>query len=306
LTPRLPLGDWGYDLKVSPDGRFAFVMSDGQHVIRLDALGLDDGRSPASLITFGEIISGQRALPGGGSASLTSEDWLERWRAFRNARPEDRGLMFSREAARAWHESQAEVSRTWLQWDAARWHLDRVAASGGAVEAERLTRLEEFVRAWQFSKVVEPWTSYDSFVAVDAAKLRAIEASALEGRLMKSRGPYIDFILQFPERTGDVVAYAVRTIEAEHARKVKVLAGADDSIRVWWNGYLVLEDLAIQPPIPDQVSAAVELRPGSNTLTVEVSQAWSMWGFFLRLEDEDGTKLRLTDDGRLERLEARK
>ena len=64
--------------------------------------------------------------------------------------------------------------------------------------------------------------------------------------------------------------------------------------------------LGIQPPIPDQVSATIELEPGTNTLTVEISQAWSMWGFFLRLEDEDGTKLRLTDDGRLERLDAGK
>jgi len=40
-----------------------------------------------------------------------------------------------------------------------------------------------------------------------------------------------------------------------------------------------------------------------NRLVVEVSQTYGGWGLYLRFEDEDGRKLRLADEGRLEPLE---
>lgn len=54
---------------------------------------------------------------------------------------------------------------------------------------------------------------------------------------------------------------------------------------------------------PDEDSAKVELRAGVNSIVVEVSQADTAWGLYLRLQDEAGRKLRLTDVGTLEPLE---
>ena len=42
------------------------------------------------------------------------------------------------------------------------------------------------------------------------------------------------------------------------------------------------------------------LKAGENSLLVEVSQTFGMWGLYLRFEDEAGQPLRLTDEGSLE------
>jgi len=58
----------------------------------------------------------------------------------------------------------------------------------------------------------------------------------------------------------------------------------------------------MRPASPDQDQGTATLRAGENTLLVEVSNVWQGWGFYLRIEDDSGRKLRLSDDGRLEPL----
>jgi hypothetical protein len=86
-------------------------------------------------------------------------------------------------------------------------------------------------------------------------------------------------------------------------RKLRLLAGSDDAIRVWLDGALLLEDNARRPATPDQAAADLELAAGDNHLVVEISQAAGAWGMFVRLEDENGRRLELTDAGDLVPLE---
>jgi hypothetical protein len=85
--------------------------------------------------------------------------------------------------------------------------------------------------------------------------------------------------------------------------KVKVFAGSDDSLRVWVIRLPVLKDLVLRGAMADQDSGMVDLQAGNNTVLVEVGNAGGGWGFYFRLEDEYGRRLRLTDEGRLEPIE---
>ena len=102
-----------------------------------------------------------------------------------------------------------------------------------------------------------------------------------------------------------VAAYAVRSVISERSHRVKVVAGGRDAIRVWVNPK-VNEEPVLKVRISDperSASGEALLLAGQNSLVVEVSQLVWDWGFYLRLEDENGRKLRLTDEGRLEALE---
>ncbi|MBI4605000.1 MAG: hypothetical protein HY721_23815 [Planctomycetes bacterium] len=76
------------------------------------------------------------------------------------------------------------------------------------------------------------------------------------------------------------------------------------------NGDLVHEVLVHEVPAPslDVVDGdsigPLELHAGENRLLVEVSNVGGAWGLYLRLEDPEGRKLRLTDEGRLEPLDS--
>ncbi len=165
-----------------------------------------------------------------------------------------------------------------------------------------LTRDHTFVRTWRFSKVAAPWVNRGAFPAMDDRQLKEIEDSALAAEPLTSEGGFIDLLPRFPGHSTDVAAYAVQMLKVESARKVKILAGSDDALRVWVNGRLALKALALRSARPDQDSAVVELRPGENRLIVEVCQAGGGWGFYLRLEDEQGRPLQVGPDGRLRPL----
>ncbi len=91
--------------------------------------------------------------------------------------------------------------------------------------------------------------------------------------------------------------------ESDRPRTVRILAGSDDALRIWMDRKLVHRYRAARQAIPDQDVVSADLRVGVNLLVVEVSTAHGAWGLFLRLEDESGRKLRLTDEGNLEPLE---
>ena len=87
---------------------------------------------------------------------------------------------------------------------------------------------------------------------------------------------------------------------------MRILAGSDDSLRIWLNGVLIRSIPKTREATPDEdriEGDRVALRPGENRLLVEVSQRTGEWGLYLRLEDPDGTWLALTDQGELARLE---
>jgi hypothetical protein len=169
------------------------------------------------------------------------------------------------------------------------------------VNVSELMKTRGSVRAWQFSPVLLPWKAKDRFVPLDARQFREIEAQASARPLVGSPAAFVDFTKRF-RLTRDVAGYAFRTIHVDRARTVKVLAGSDDALRVWVNGTLVIQALALRSARPDTDVALVELRPGPNNLLVEVSQGAGDWGLYLRLEDEAGRRLCLTDKGELKPL----
>jgi hypothetical protein len=157
-----------------------------------------------------------------------------------------------------------------------------------------------FVQTWQFASITEPWTDPTAPVALSDARLKEIEASAAAAKPATSSAGFIDFTKQFPaDKQADIAAYAFRAIKSSAARRVKILTGSDDALRVWLNGRLLKQVLALRAAQMDAESCTAELQPGENRLLVEVSQAGGGWGLYLRFEDTDGTPLRLDDSGEL-------
>jgi hypothetical protein len=157
-----------------------------------------------------------------------------------------------------------------------------------------------FVRAWQFSPLTAAWTNASAFVPVDDKRLKEIADSAAGAKLTANGSNFVDFLESFPrDKQVQVAGYACRSIKSAAPRTIKLFTGSDDAIRVWLNGKVVLEKLALRGAQPDSDSAPAELRAGENTLVVEVSQGGGGWGLYLRVEDDAGKKLRLTDAGEL-------
>ena len=157
-----------------------------------------------------------------------------------------------------------------------------------------------YVRDWRFAAESVPWEDPKRFVDVPVQRLHAIVSSAQERQLTISAAAFIDFRQLAPgDRKESVAGYAMRVIRCEQARRVKAFTGSDDSLRLWLNGKLVKEVLALRGANPDAEQTDLDLRPGGNTLVMEVSQGGGDWGAFLRLEDETGRRLRLAPDGRL-------
>ncbi|MBI4605001.1 MAG: protein kinase, partial [Planctomycetes bacterium] len=216
----------------TPDGSRALGAVQGP---LLAVIPLGDLREPLpggreALKVWGEVLCGRTIGNVGGTASLTSEEWLRRWEVLRAIAPDLAPFDASREARIRWHRLQAGLLEEKLQWETAGWHLSRIRDLGEGTE-ERLARLQEFVRAWRFSPRTQPW-NLGSFAPMDPSKLAAIEASAASGRLARSEGPFVDFHANFPEKDSGVAAYALRAILCDGPCKVRILAGSDDAIRI--------------------------------------------------------------------------
>ena len=161
-------------------------------------------------------------------------------------------------------------------------------------------RAGPFVRAWRLASVTLPWPNPRAFPAVNAAKLRAVAASAEKAAMTHSASRVVDLAGHFPPgKRAYLAGYAVRKIHCDAPRTVRIHAGSDDALRVWVNGKLVIRTLALRSAVIDQDSGLAELRKGENTLIAEVSQATGGWCLVLRLTDAAGGKLALTDAGRL-------
>jgi hypothetical protein len=157
-----------------------------------------------------------------------------------------------------------------------------------------------YVQSWQFASITMPWTDGAAFVSLDAGKLAEVEASAGKAKLVRSRTAFVDFLSLCPgSRKENVAGYALRTIRCDAPRKIKLYTGSDDALRVWLNGKVVVEVLQFRGAVADSEFTAVDLQKGRNNLLVEVSQGAGGWGLYLRLEDADGKRLELKDDGAL-------
>src|SRR5262249_32404322 len=91
VTPPWSLGKgrWVWNSLVTPEGNYAILAGSAASlsVVDLGDLGAGKELDVDDLCELGEILSGQR-LQDGDVEGLTAQDWLGRWRNFRERHPE--------------------------------------------------------------------------------------------------------------------------------------------------------------------------------------------------------------------------
>ncbi len=163
--------------------------------------------------------------------------------------------------------------------------------------------VRSFVRSWRFSPITAPWNDPQAFVPVDANRLEAVAAAAASVRLSRSKTPYVDFLAHFPPgKRQNTAAYAVRNFTSDKTRDIRIHTGSDDALRLWLNGELVTEVLALRPAQIDSESNTAAVKQGRNILIAEVSQAGGGWGLYLRMDDNKANDLIITEDDRIAEL----
>ena len=71
-------------LAVTPDGKYAVVGEALGALNVLDLAGLATTEAdPDALCLWAELAAGQRLHEGGGPVNLSADEWLDRWRTFR-------------------------------------------------------------------------------------------------------------------------------------------------------------------------------------------------------------------------------
>ena len=160
-----------------------------------------------------------------------------------------------------------------------------------------------FVRSWRFSPITAPWNDPQAFVPADANRLEAIAAAAASVELSRSETPYVDFLAHFPpDRQQNTAAYAVRTFTSDKPRDIRIHTGSDDALRLWLNGELVTQILALRPAQIDSESNTAAIKQGCNILIAEVSQAGGGWGLYLRMDDNKANDLIITENDKIAEL----
>jgi hypothetical protein len=156
------------------------------------------------------------------------------------------------------------------------------------------------VQAWRIAPDRPAWTNTAAFVPCPPETREAILARAKAAPLVISGRMVIDLRKLLPgDRNDNCAAYAMRTIQCKRPRKVKILTGSDDALRIWVNGKLVQEVLKCREAKPDSEQVMVSLKAGKNDILVESSQASGYWGYCFRITDEDGNPLELAENGTL-------
>ena len=83
--------------------------------------------------------------------------------------------------------------------------------------------------------------------------------------------------------TQNAATYLRRAVEVAVAGPIQLSLGSDDSIRVWWNGELVLDSNVKRGAAPDQELLEVVAREGSNELLVKIVNYGGPGGVYFRL-----------------------
>ena len=157
-----------------------------------------------------------------------------------------------------------------------------------------------FLRSWRFASLTTAWNDPAAFVPVDEKRLEAIKKSADATNIATSPTGYVDFLPHFPnEQRQNIVGYAVRTFTSDKPRSIKIFTGSDDALRLWLNGKLITQALALRSAEIDTESAQAALIEGKNTIIAEISQKTGGWGLYLRIEDKEGNDITITDDGKI-------
>jgi serine/threonine protein kinase/WD40 repeat protein/tetratricopeptide (TPR) repeat protein len=139
---------------VTPDGRYAVCA--GRSEPALQVLHLGDLHEPGDfsldeLCLLTELLSGHR-IHESDVARLTTKEWLDRWRLFRERHPN----YFQLEPGDhlAWHRQQADEAEGANQWFAVVWHLDPLIAAEPLEAALRSRRALALLQLREWEKAV--------------------------------------------------------------------------------------------------------------------------------------------------------
>ena len=96
---------------------------------------------------------------------------------------------------------------------------------------------------------------------------------------------FVDLSGAISPRT-DVAVYGATTLRSSKAQPVIFHLGSSGAVRLWLNGKLIHEDLALHPSRFDQASFAAALVAGDNTLLLKIAHSTGRLGFSLRVADQ--------------------
>ena len=205
----------------------------------------------------------------------------------------DFSLDLSRQGRHSWHRQRAAALEALLQYEAAAWHIERLGTSATREDRRRRARVQSYVQAWRFAPKARHWHGAADR-RLECARPGCHRRHRPRCRLDPPRAlarAFVDFLERYPQSASISLGYAVRTIVSPERRRVRLVAGSDDTLRVWLNGAEVHSLMEIGPPVVDYVTIPVELARGDNVVLVEVGQSGAAWGLYFRIEDEDGRRL---------------
>ncbi|MFQ6092339.1 MAG: tetratricopeptide repeat protein [bacterium] len=84
------------------------------------------------------------------------------------------------------------------------------------------------------------------------------------------------------------VAYGLLSVQSPMARPAQLRIGTNDATKVWLNGEEVWVRNVRRGALVDDDVIPVELKEGTNTILIKVTQADGEWGFFFRVTDPEG------------------
>jgi len=88
--------------------------------------------------------------------------------------------------------------------------------------------------------------------------------------------------------------YAYATFTAAAAGDAVLRIGSDDGVKAWLNGVVVHENNTDRGAALDSDQAPIQLKAGTNTLLLAISQGGGGWNFVVRLTTPDGAPLGVT------------
>jgi HEAT repeat protein len=87
----------------------------------------------------------------------------------------------------------------------------------------------------------------------------------------------------------DCVAYLKTHVIVPQDCDALLLLGSDDGVKTWLNGAVVHANNTDRPAVPDQDTAPIKLKAGTNVLLLKITQGQGGWSACARIVSTDGT-----------------
>lgn len=170
---------------------------------------------------------------------------------------------------------------------------------GDAAKAEETYEKLGYVKDWL---VIGPFDNKEKvgFNAVYPPETEVDLAKEYDGKSIKVRwrkliGTNLSQAVNFDSifyPNSWVAGYALTYVLSDRDQDIAVRVGSDDSIKVWLNDELIIQNEKYQAFVPDQNETGAVLRKGWNKLLVKVCEGGGYWEFGLRVTDVDGRPLK--------------